>query len=113
MRHYLSDQLQKYGHRVTITDCHEGMMAAINDNMDFALLISDLGLDGRDDFNLVQELEKLAPNMRMIFMAGFSAIGVASSGEQDFFNARIITRPFHIRELPEQINAILSAEAAA
>lgn len=113
MREYLSEQLQRYGHRVTVTDCADGLMAAIHDSQSgFAMMIADLGLDGRDGFELVQELEKLAPDMRLIFLSGFSGIGIAQS-ESDYFNARIVTRPFHIRELPERIHDMLSAEVAA
>ena len=113
MRQYLAEQLQRHGHRVTITDCVDGMMAAINDNNDgFAILISDLGLSGKDGFELVQELEKLAPDMRLIFLSGFSGIGVSQS-KGDHFDARIVTHPFHIRELPDKINYMLSDDEAA
>jgi two-component system cell cycle response regulator CpdR len=112
MRHYLADQLQKYGHRVTITDCHDGMLAALNDNHEFSLMIADFGMDGRDAFELVRDLQQTTPDMRIIFMAGFSAIGIAHASS-DWYDARMVTVPFHIRDLPEQVNVMLSLEAAA
>lgn len=108
MRNYLADQLRRYGHRVTITDCHDGMIAAMNDNQEFAMLVADFGMDGQDGFELVRDFQKSVPHMRIVFLSGFSAIGIARSANQHF-NARIVTRPFHIRELPEQVNVILSA----
>lgn len=113
MRGYLAQQLRRYGHRVTVTDCHDGILAAVNDNgAHYAMLITDLGLDGRDGFALVKDLRHAMPDLRMVFMSGFSGIGLVY-GPGRAFNARIITEPFHLRELPEQINIILSAEVVA
>ena len=112
MRHFLADQLRRHGHRVTVTDGHDGMIAALNDNHEFALLIADLGLDNQDGFALVQSFSKYYPEMRLVFLSGFSAIGLAHSRAPGF-TARMVTQPFHIRELPQQINFILSAEVEA
>lgn len=113
MREYLSDQLHRHGHRVVVSDSTKGLLAAIYDSADgFDVMISDLGLDGHDGFELVQELQTLQPNMRLIFLSGFSGIGIAMMKGASF-DARIVTRPFHLRELPERINAILSADIAA
>ncbi len=102
----LTEELTRLGHDATA--CHSGeaaYAAAQRVEMDLALL--DMGLEDPDAITLARDLRKLCPATRLILipmMGEQLALGRDAPSIQG-----VLPKPFFIPELPDRIDAALSA----
>jgi two-component system, cell cycle response regulator CpdR len=115
MRVFLSKALTRAGHRVTAVD--DGLKAL--DEVvagRFDLLIADIVMPSLDGFQLAAKAKSHQPALKVMFITGFAAVTLSSQGgaplalrEAVGADARILSKPFHLRDLVDEVEKILAA----
>ena len=108
MLQFLQSALERAGHQVTARTDGLEALAALDENTEFDLLLSDIVMPGMDGIELAQKAAKKRPNMQVMFITGFAAVAL---GQRDRMvkNAQLLSKPFHLNELVEQVNRLLEA----
>ncbi|NCT40507.1 MAG: response regulator [Alphaproteobacteria bacterium] len=106
---FLKLALEKAGH--TVTDKTNGVDALEtlkNENAVFDLLLTDIVMPGMDGIELSQQATKFQPELKVMFITGFSAVAV---GREDIKEdkAKVLSKPFHLNDLVEQVETLLAA----
>ncbi len=106
---FLSLALEKAGHSVKTT--HNGV-DALNEikesKQDYDLLVADIVMPGMDGIELSNKATKLKPALKVMFITGFAAVAIGRE-DIDHEKAQILSKPFHLNDLVEQVETMLSA----
>ncbi|MCG8360855.1 MAG: response regulator [Kiloniellales bacterium] len=106
MRTFLAKALRRAGHEVTdVGDGLDAMMALTERTVD--LLLADVVMPGMDGIELARRAAKEQPGIKVMFITGFAAVALKAR-EQSPKGARVLSKPFHLRELVNQIDAMLA-----
>lgn len=107
MCRFLAMALERAGHRVTMR--HDGLtaLAAFDGNEKFDMLLADIVMPGMDGIELSQNATKKMPGIKIMFITGFAAVATGAQAQQA--NARVLSKPFHLSELVEQVESLLAA----
>lgn len=74
------------------------------------LLLADIVMPGLDGMELSRRAAALHPEIRIMFITGFSAITMHDGRIQHApEGARLLSKPFHLRDLVRQVEALLEA----
>lgn len=108
MRLFLTTALRNAGHSVKA--CPNGIAALeiIEQSCDYELLLTDIVMPGMDGIELSQKASDMCPDLRVMFITGFAAVAMGQQTiEQN--NAKVFSKPFHLRDLVDQVNSLLAA----
>jgi two-component system cell cycle response regulator CpdR len=110
MREFLARALTRAGHEVTSTSDGEAALAALDcaGSTAFDLLIADIVLPGLDGIELARLAAEMCPGLRVIFITGFAAVALAR-GQPRANTTRMLSKPFHLRELVDRVRRVLAA----
>jgi two-component system cell cycle response regulator CpdR len=106
MRAFLSRGLRRAGHAVDAVGDGEAALAR-SGNAEYDLLLADVVMPGIDGIELARRMAARQPGIRVMFITGFAAVAV----QDDRFaphRPRILAKPFHLRHLIVEIDALLS-----
>ena len=107
MRGFLVKALEKAGHEVT--SFGEGMSAYEEiKQTTFDLLLTDIVMPEMDGIELARRASELDPDIKIMFITGFAAVALNSDSEAPK-NAKVLSKPFHLRELVSEVNKMLAA----
>ena len=109
MRQFLKIALKKAGHEVEA--CEDGLAAlqALKDTgHDYDLLLADIVMPGMDGIELSQKATALRPKMKVMFITGFAAVALGQR-KPDQAKANILSKPFHLKDLVDQVERLLVA----
>ncbi len=108
MRQFLTAALEKAGYNVT--PCADGLEALeeLKKEGDYTLLLADIVMPGMDGIELSQTATTLYPNLKVMFITGFSGITMGDAKRENL-QARVLNKPFHLSELVRQIEDLLTA----
>ncbi len=107
MRRFLARALTKAGHRVrAVGDGIEATDRLARD--DFDLLLADVVMPGLDGIELARRAVAEKPGLRIMFITGFAAVAMKYS-ELETARAKVLSKPFHLRDLVAQIDRMLAA----
>ena len=106
MREYLQRALQRVGYDVEAVGCGTEAMPLL-ETEHFDLLLTDIVMPEMDGIELAQKASAIDPNIRVMFITGFAAVAVR---DEDFTpkRPRVLAKPFHLRHLIAEIDALLS-----
>ena len=105
MRSFLASALQRAGHDVV--NFGDGMSALTRlHEEDFDLLLADVVMPGLDGVELARRAGDARPGLKVMFITGFAAVALRAREQP---GARILSKPFHLRELVQEVDAILAA----
>ena len=107
MRHFLGTALIRAGHEVE--QCENGRVA-LNHLQDgehngYDLLLTDIVMPEMDGIELSQKAAILFPDMKIMFMTGFSAVMMDRKELRD--NLQVMAKPFHLKDLVRNIENVL------
>jgi len=105
LRIFLSRGLQRAGH--VIDSVGDGAAAwVLAQKTNFDLLLADVVMPGLDGIELARKVAKHQPGIRVMFITGFAAVAMR---EEEFSpkRPRVLAKPFHLRHLIEEIEALL------
>lgn len=108
MRNFLALALKKAGHEVDIREDGLSALNAIQDGGRYDLLLADIVMPGMDGIELSQKATEALPDMKVMFITGFAAVAFANS-DPKINNARVMSKPFHLKELVNQVEYLLAA----
>jgi two-component system cell cycle response regulator CpdR len=106
MRAFLSRGLRRAGHAVdAVGDGEAALVRAADTNYD--LLLADVVMPGIDGVELAKRVAARQPGIRVMFITGFAAVALQDEGFKPK-SPRILAKPFHLRHLISEIEALLS-----
>ena len=106
LRLFLSRGLQRAGHIVdAVGDGTAALQLAEKQNFD--LLLADVVMPGLDGIELARQVGTLQPGIRIMFITGFAAVVMREEGLTPTNHPRVLAKPFHLRHLIDEIDALL------
>jgi len=107
MRSFLSASLRRAGHDVMDYEDGEGALEALEREV-FDLLLTDIVMPGIDGIELARRGAELDPAMKIVFITGFAAVAL-SGGAPTPAGAKVLSKPFHLRELVDEVERVMAA----
>lgn len=107
LRGFIAATLERSGHAVT--PCADGLAAqAALEAAAFDLLLTDIVMPGMDGLELSARARAKYPALKVMFITGFAAMAEKNLGGNAGGTAtRVISKPFHLGDLPRQIADLL------
>jgi len=107
LRGFLVAALRRAGH--TVRDYSEGRTAlSALEREVFDLLLTDIVMPGLDGIELARRGAELDPAMKIVFITGFAAVALGS-GASHPAGAKVLSKPFHLRELVDEVERVMAA----
>ena len=103
MRQYLVRALEKSGYQVVSVDRGTAAIPHLESG-GFDLLLTDIVMPEMDGIELAQKAAAIAPDIRVMFITGFSAVSLRAG--QAVPNSRVLSKPFHLRDLVLEVDRI-------
>ncbi len=111
MREYLARALTKSGYAVESVDRGTAALELIQAGQSFDLLLTDIVMPEMDGIELAQKAAIIAPMLRVMFITGFSAVSLKAG--QAMPNARVLSKPFHLRDLVLEVDRMFDVGSAS
>ncbi len=107
MRGFLVKALQKANYDVVAfengADAYERLKRE-----PFTLLLTDIVMPKMDGIELARRASELDPELKIMFITGFAAV-VLNSDNQPPKDARVLSKPFHLKDLVREVDRLLAA----
>ena len=107
MREYLQRALQRVGYEVEAVGCGTEAMPLL-EAQHFDLLLTDIVMPEMDGIELAQKASAIDPAIRVMFITGFAAVALNPDNHAPK-DAKILSKPFHLRDLVDQVERLLAA----
>ena len=109
MREYLARALERSGYDVVSVD--RGTEAApLLEREHFDLLLTDIVMPEMDGIELARHCSRVSPRTEVMFITGFS--GVALRAGQSMPQAKVLSKPFHLKDLVLEVERLFAKESA-
>jgi len=109
MREYLARALERVGYAVTAVDRGTAALPLL-ESESFDLLLTDIVMPEMDGIELAQRAGVIAPGMRVMFITGFAAVALKSGATPP--NAKVLSKPFHLRDLVLEVDRMFRVDSA-
>ena len=109
MRNFLSLALTRAGHEVEMREDGLAALSALEEGLKFDLLLADIVMPGMDGIELSQKATVIAPALKVMFITGFAAVALEKAGTAPQPGAKVMSKPFHLKDLVDQIENLLAA----
>ena len=109
MRAYLARALERSGYDVTAVDRGTAALPLLRSEP-FDLLLTDIVMPEMDGIELAQKAASIAPEMRVMFITGFAAVALKAGKAAP--SAKILSKPFHLRDLVAEVDRLFQTEDA-
>ena len=110
MREYLARALERVGYGVTAVDSGAAALVELRRG-GFDLLLTDIVMPEMDGIELAQRASALHPAMQVMFITGFAAVTLERGNMPA--DARILSKPFHLRDLVAEVDRLFTLNRAA
>jgi two-component system, cell cycle response regulator CpdR len=110
MRTHLTRALERSGYAVVSVDCGTDALDRVRDGGDFDLLLTDIVMPGMDGIELAQKVSIIAPDTRVMFITGFSAVTLRAG--EALPQAKVLSKPFHLRDLVLEVDRMFEGANA-
>jgi two-component system, cell cycle response regulator CpdR len=107
MRRFLVKALEHAGHSVVAFDNGRSAFDRLREEP-FELLLTDIVMPEMDGIELARRATALDPDIRVMFITGFAAVALNSETDTPK-DAKILSKPFHLRELVSEVDKLLAA----
>ncbi|MFO1241306.1 MAG: response regulator [Sphingomonadaceae bacterium] len=102
MRDFLARALARSGYGVESVDRGTTALEKIQAGERFDLLLTDIVMPEMDGIELAQKASVIDPNLRVMFITGFSAVTLRAG--QAMPNAKVLSKPFHLKDLVLEVD---------
>ena len=110
MRGYLTRALERSGYAVTAVDRGTAALPLLETER-FDLLLTDIVMPEMDGIELAQRAGEIARDLRVMFITGFAAVTLKAGRAVP--NARILSKPFHLRDLVLEVDRLFQPGSAS
>jgi two-component system cell cycle response regulator CpdR len=111
MRVFLTKALERAGHEVfAVGDGLEALAAARA--VQFDLLVTDVVMPSLDGFQVAGRAREACPDLKVMFITGFAAVTLRGR-DRELKGAKLLSKPFHLRELVDRVDNFLKEPATA
>lgn len=110
LRAFLSRALERAGHVVVQAESAYAALPYIEAD-DIDLLLTDIVMPGMDGIELAQRARARLPELRIMFITGFAAVALSRADAPT--DARVLSKPFHLRDLVNEIAGMFPAQPVA
>ncbi|KQM22762.1 response regulator [Sphingomonas sp. Leaf24] len=107
MREYLTRALERAGYGVSAVDRGTAAIPLLRTES-FDLLLTDIVMPEMDGIELAQRAGEMVPDLRVMFITGFAAVTLKAGRQVP--HARILSKPFHLRELVAEVDRLFGEE---
>ena len=108
MLSFISTALERAEFQTKTFDNGRDALQAIQQRKgDIDLLLTDIVMPGMDGIELSKEAEKLYPDIKTMFISGFS-INPTNSRTMINFKGNLMAKPFHLNDLIARVRDMLS-----
>ena len=107
MRLFLTKALQKAGYDVISFDNGLSAYERMREEP-FTLLLTDIVMPEMDGIELARRATQLDPDLKVMFITGFAAVAL-NPDSQAPKDAKVLSKPFHLRELVSEVERLLAA----
>ena len=107
MREYLARALTSAGYHVTAVDRGTEAVPYVESGT-FDLLLSDIVMPEMDGIELARRATQLDPDLKVMFITGFAAVAL-NPDSQAPKDAKVLSKPFHLRDLVREVEKLLAA----
>ena len=107
MREYLTRALERAGYAVAAVDRGTAAIPLL-ESESFDLLLTDIVMPEMDGIELARRAAELVPGLRVMFITGFAAVTLKAGREMP--NARVLSKPFHLRELVAEVDRLFASD---
>ena len=111
MRQFLVRALERSGYDVTAVDRGTAALACVEEDAGYDLLLTDIVMPEMDGIELAQRVSVIAPDMRVMFITGFSAVTLRLG--QTLPQAKVLSKPFHLRDLVLEVDRLFEDARAS
>jgi len=110
MRTYLKRALEQAGYSVMAVDRGTAAMPLLETEI-YDLLLSDIVMPEMDGIELAQRCSEISPSTKVMFITGFAAVAMRANREAP--QARMLSKPFHLKDLVLEVDRMFSEAAVA
>ena len=107
MRRFLVKALEKAGYTVSSFDNGASAYDRLREEP-FSLLLTDIVMPEMDGIELARRATELDPDLKVMFITGFAAVALNSDSKAPK-DAKVLSKPFHLRDLVDEVNKLLAA----
>ena len=107
MRRFLVKALQNAGYVVISFDNGLSAYQRLREEP-FELLLTDIVMPEMDGIELARRASELDPDIKIMFITGFAAVALNSDSKAPR-NAKVLSKPVHLRELVNEVHKMLAA----
>ena len=107
MRGFLTRALERAGYDVIAYDNGAEAFARLKEEP-FTLLLTDIVMPRMDGIELARRASELDPDLKIMFITGFAAVTL-NSEVQAPKDARVLSKPFHLKDLVREVEKLLAA----
>lgn len=107
MRRFLVKALQNAGYDVASFDNGLSAYNRLREEP-FELLLTDIVMPEMDGIELARRATELDPDIKVMFITGFAAVAL-NPDSQTPKDAKVLSKPFHLRELVSEVEKLLAA----
>ncbi len=107
MRRFLVKALQTAGYNVISFDNGLSAYQRLREEP-FELLLTDIVMPEMDGIELARRAAELDPDIKIMFITGFAAVALNPDSAAPR-QAKVLSKPFHLRELVSEVGKMLAA----
>ena len=107
MRRFLVKALQKAGYEVISFGNGSDAFERLKQEP-FTLLLTDIVMPEMDGIELARRAAELDPELKIMFITGFAAVALNPENETPK-DAKVLSKPFHLRDLVQEVERLIAA----
>lgn len=107
MRRFLEKALDKAGYNVIAYDNGASAYNRLREEP-FTLLLTDIVMPEMDGIELARRATEIDPDMKVMFITGFAAVALNPDSDAPK-DAKVLSKPFHLRDLVNEVEKMLAA----
>ena len=107
MRRFLIRALSNAGYEVVSFDNGKSAYERLREEP-FELLLTDIVMPEMDGIELARRATAIDPALKVMFITGFAAVALNAAGQAPK-EAKILSKPFHLRDLVSEVDRLLAA----
>jgi two-component system cell cycle response regulator CpdR len=107
MRRFLAKALENAGFEVSSYDNGLSAYKRLREEP-FEMLLTDIVMPEMDGIELARRATEIDPDLKVMFITGFAAVALNPDSKAPK-DAKVLSKPFHLRDLVNEVDKMLQA----